>query len=549
MKWVFLAIAVVLSIASGVVWAMLPDKRTDKTVLTWVTDANPARNDQVRTFHEWLAREHPDVDVELRLDMGNNDTQKKIMQGVSGVGGDLQDMWAGGQLRYFRAMALNTDITEVALERGFDPSKTYDAVLEEITMLGTDDVRRQYQFPCNVGSAQYYLNLEQLVDADGNELFPAPPKDWTVRDFEEYGLAWVDWANRPENNPGGRRRFLAGGMNTEVMLRMFGGDLFNETLTGPGLDERVYTGDGLGDFRPFVEMLRTRERWTNRQRILPSQSDLAGIAAAAGYGGASLYAFNRGDFLLFEGGRYHLIQFREFNKNRVAQGRPPIALDTRPPVKGVTRTAFTGCRSAMVYSGGDNKDEAAYFLEYLASPDYNNLIVYDADGMPPNPEFARSDAFLNPVEDPERGVYLATEATIHRSYLKNVEENGLARSYSPFVLLEQAQREKSLVEDEIMNNLAGVTPDRAADVAAARIRRIFDEELDRMPEDDPRRDAFDEWSELQRKVDQRKAAGRKIPRSWIKNPFHLRYYDEIGMIEEDAPAETSPTAAAAKEAA
>ena len=37
--------------------------------------------------------------------------------------------------------------------------------------------------------------------------------------------------------------------------------------------------------------------------------------------------------------------------------------------------------------------------------------------------------------------------------------------------------------------------------------------------------------ELQTKIDQYKKAGKKIPASWIKNPYYLRYYREKNMLE------------------
>lgn len=46
------------------------------------------------------------------------------------------------------------------------------------------------------------------------------------------------------------------------------------------------------------------------------------------------------------------------------------------------------------------------------------------------------------------------------------------------------------------------------------------------------RERYQADCELQKKIDEYKAAGKKIPAEWIKNPFHLRYYREKNMLEE-----------------
>ena len=37
--------------------------------------------------------------------------------------------------------------------------------------------------------------------------------------------------------------------------------------------------------------------------------------------------------------------------------------------------------------------------------------------------------------------------------------------------------------------------------------------------------------ELQKKIDERKREGRKIPKEWIKNSFYQAYYAKKGMLE------------------
>ena len=114
----------------------------------------------MRLFNDWL-KKHGHPPVELRLDMANADRTKKIIQGVSGAAGDVVDLiGGGGDMRYFRALAINTDVTEAAKALRFDPSLTYPAVASEITLKDERGAVRQYQFPCNVMAPMFFVNRE-----------------------------------------------------------------------------------------------------------------------------------------------------------------------------------------------------------------------------------------------------------------------------------------------------------------------------------------------------------------------------------------------------
>ena len=79
-------------------------------MLTWCTDDNPARRDQVERLGPWLKKKgYPAFAVQL--DIANSDDSKKIIQGVSGVGDDLVDI-GDEKIPYFRAMGLLHDLTE-----------------------------------------------------------------------------------------------------------------------------------------------------------------------------------------------------------------------------------------------------------------------------------------------------------------------------------------------------------------------------------------------------------------------------------------------------
>ena len=87
MKQVFLGILVVLVLLSGIAWWLRPKPVQDgKTVLTWCSDDNPARREQIAL----LNRLYPQY--RLQLDPGNNGMEKVIVQSLAGVGPDLFDI-------------------------------------------------------------------------------------------------------------------------------------------------------------------------------------------------------------------------------------------------------------------------------------------------------------------------------------------------------------------------------------------------------------------------------------------------------------------------
>ncbi len=89
----FFVIALVLLVAlSGVSWWIKPSPVEDgKILLTWCSDDNPARREQIALFN----RLHPQY--WLRLDPVNSSMEKVIVQSLAGVGPDLFDTWASFQ--------------------------------------------------------------------------------------------------------------------------------------------------------------------------------------------------------------------------------------------------------------------------------------------------------------------------------------------------------------------------------------------------------------------------------------------------------------------
>ncbi|MBI4023703.1 MAG: extracellular solute-binding protein [Verrucomicrobia bacterium] len=480
MKIVFVGCLILLTAASVLTHLLEPDLRSDAPVLYWVTDANPARSEQVATFHRWLrSNGHPRM--QLRLDTANNAVTKKIIQGVSGVGGDVMDSFSGGALRQLHAVGLLADVTASARALGFDPGHTYAPVASEITIADC-----QYAFPCNVYTALFWVNKATFAKHG----LPGPPRRWDFETFERVGKQFVAAAN-----PSGKRPtvFFAAGLDRDIMRRSLGLSVFNETLTRCTLDDPRN-----------VRALALIHKWTCADRILPTASDVASFATETGYGGSNLQLFNSGNYAMFLSGRYALIQLRQF-------GALDLAVVEHPYGEFPNTRVDTRC--AAIYAGSKHRELARYFLAYLASEEYNLHIVEDADALPPNPIYTRTEAFLRPAKYPN-------EWGCHEVFADAVQTIGIGRSHSPFVLPSTAER----IERETFDGfISGLYPaEQAARLAADRIN----EEIQRALKENPRlRPRYDQLVVRQRQIEQLRAEGRRVPLAWIANPFHRRYYE------------------------
>lgn len=594
MKYLFLAIAALLIGAAFFTARIAPDAGSQVPIIYWVTDANPARQEQVRLFHLWMVQEghyteqtladesdaaaffrrnsstsirriirevnphaqalcdwaedrsvqvtFPQVirlpKAEMKLDMANAEATKKIIQGVSGVGGDIMDQYSGYDLRYFRAVGLNTDVTEAAHRLKFDLSTTYPAIEPELALRDANGELRQYQYPCNVNATMLFVN-QATFRQHGQ---PLPPERWTIEEFERRGYEFVQAANA------GRAKqtvFFLNNIEFEVLRRGYGGSRFNETGTAAILDEAT------------VKALRTQHKWMyeGRYRLMPNQADRSSFTTESGYGGADAQLFShddpeRGQYGMFWTGRYILIVFRTINDARAERGLPPLDLAVvAPPYEEFLNTSIA-TRAAMVYSQSPNRDLATYFLAFLASKEYNEQIVKDGDALPPNPIYTETEAYRHPPEYP-------TEWNVHEPFARAAVEISIGGSYSHFILPSVAERFESTWRDRYHAGL------ETLEDAVARAQAEINAEIQRVLAEDDRRDEpilrplYNQLLERQKQIDALKeriqghiAAGRpipeedKIPAAWIQNAFHIAYYRHLGWLKEDAHSpSTQPIAA------
>ncbi|NOZ20628.1 MAG: extracellular solute-binding protein [Planctomycetes bacterium] len=541
MKYVFLACGIALLLAGAAIHLTAPEVQNEVPVIYWVIDPAPARGEQIALFHRWLIKkgygkeytlrtmdelrsfrrrnwspalieaiekgnadgpkvwaETPSATdlpitvrvpaVEMRLDAASNDMNKKLVQGVSGVAGDVIEAYSGGkQMQYLAAAGMLADVTESAKRLGFGPDQTYKALAPALFVDG-----RQYAFPRNPAQVMYWVNKETFEKVGQ----PLPPSRWTIEEFERRGKAFVDAAN----GSGERRMVFFADRACKIELRRsMGLSMFNETLTRCTLDD--------------PRNARTMEliyRWTYKDHLLPSAADKASFDTEGGWGGQSFQLFKSGRYALFASGRWALMLFRKF-------GAMPLAV-VEPPHAGLPNTILSGGQST-VYRASPHRKYAELFLAFMASADYNMQIVRDGDGLPPNPKYTDNELFRHPPKHPN-------EWGCHEAYAKAAKDIAIVQSFSPFVLPVTVERYDNMAEEEVMNDRA--TPQEAADRCAERIN----EEIQRTLRESPRlQKKYDDLLALQEKIDRHRREGKKIPLDWIKNPFHRTYYLKKGWAE------------------
>lgn len=491
LKHLFGFIFVILIVWSLGVHLARPESKSDVPVLYWMTDANPTRQKQVEAFHQWLERnDYPRMEV--RLDTSQSKISKKLIQGVSGVASDIIDLNSDG-VDFFIRIGLLQGMKEEADTLSFGTDQTYQSLDTIMTRDG-----EQYAFPCNANVTMKIIN-RAAFERIGMD---PPPERWTFEEFEAIGREYVRRAN--EGLERQEYFFAANPRERLSMLRSMGGSFFNETMTRSTLDSPEY-----------AQALSLLKKWVEVDCILPAKSDLDSISTGTGVGGQGLQMLAQGQYAMLDIGRYAIIQLRQMGT---------YDLDISEPPNGGYPNVYIDARMATVYRGTKYPDLAAYFLKFLASSDYNEMIVLDGDALPPNPLLTRSVEYRDPANYPN-------EKYFHEPFARAAETIGIADVQSPYVLSYTVHRIELDAYESCIADRA--TPEEAGKDAAKKIN----EEIQRALEEHPGlREKYEVDLAIQEAIDRKKAAGELIPAAWVSNPFYQKYYADMNLLEgtEDA---------------
>lgn len=521
------------------------ERVSDCPVITWRTDTNPQREEQVMLFREWLVknghvlkdrdgrtvlysaeeaaelyREYgvngvplkpgdphhvssgtPKPGGDVLLETANN--QSTLIQAVSGMAGDIFDT---DNVLGFQQLGIGVDITADAEQNGFGRADTYPGMAGNLT--GMDG--GQYAYPCNGASVSIFINLGTLKKHG----FDRPPLEWTPEEFEEMGKAYVKKANE---GLGRQRNFFfqsfESGWSEHMMMcimRSRGLDIYNETLTrSVADDERL---------RHVFALLH---KWTFHDKLAPAAADVAAISdgSAAGYGGADFSALASGRYAMLIQARYCLIRLREIQSqtNTVME----FGVSQMPMYEFKNHPLIA--RAAMLYRGSRQPELAKRFLQFLAGKEYNLYIVEGADGLPPNPSEMKEEIAAISRQYPN-------ETNVHASEFEWAQTIALPPFRSPYV--------KAGTPKWLLNGLKQFFNNRMTlEEAVTQVENRYNMEIETSKNTNPAmKKQWDEDWAIQQKIDKYKEEGRKIPARWIKNPFHLKYYREKNMLEEEPAA-------------
>jgi multiple sugar transport system substrate-binding protein len=531
MKTLFVTALLLLAAALAATRWSEPDVRSEVPVIYWVIDPAPVRGEHIRLFELWqiknghcaehvlrtpadvvafrkrqwspaiatairegnalggavldgtLAADRLPVTMrvpkcEMRLDAASNDMSKKLIQGVSGVAGDVMEVYADGNVQFFAGGGLIADVTEDAKRLGFGPEMTYPGMKAAITYNG-----RQYSFPRNPGTYMLWVNKDTFAKYGQ----PLPPRRWTVEEFEARGKAFMAAANPP-----GQRRqvFFANCVDIFSLRRTCGIDTFNETMTRCVLnDPRAARAYALLD------------KWREEDHLFPTSAEEASFATqSTGWGGGPGQLFANGNFGMLLSGRYQLMQLRQFEKP------VQLAVVEQPYVQLPCNGFASG--QATVYRGSRHLDLATLFLAFYASEDYSMQLVRDGDGLPPIPKYTQTEEFLRPKAFPN-------EWGCHEVLAEDAMHNAISPTFSSFVQYGTVLQCEWTVGGAV--NARRLTPAEAVRELEDRINRAIEVNL----KDNPRLKAqYAAACAVQARIDACKKEGRPVPAEWVTNPYH-----------------------------
>ncbi len=436
MKYLFLAALLVFLGLFAIATLTLKPQSGDDVVLRWATDPNPARDRQSSGF----ARANPGFQVVPET----GDPTKLLVQCATGVGPDVMDL-SEAMMQSMVQAGLLMDLTEVAKQHGFDPSKTFPAIRDALTVDG-----RQYRFPANV-NAQAVLYNKAIFDDHG---VPYPREGWTWDDFVAAGRAI---AERPSKS--GREHI--------PLAYCSPNDLFSDLLVAHG--GRYFSEDGLTSRLDSPEAVAAFQYYHDlmfKHRVLPTPEQSVAMSSQGGWGSGGINWFASGDAAMIMIGRWFILQAENFPGLR-----GHLAAVRLPRMPGQPSRGFTRARGVAVNARTRHPEAAVKFLAHLNSPEYGRSIVEDGDSMPPNPALAKDGAALaNP------GV---PDAAFHQVFVDAIRD-AVPPDSSLFVDAAQVQRWTEEALGRIENRV--VTPGQAAKELASEINRAIARNIERQPQ-------------------------------------------------------------------
>jgi multiple sugar transport system substrate-binding protein len=405
-------------------------KREESGVITlrWVTDANPARKEQIAVFEKL----NPGIKVKWDWSTRQGGHQKVITQIAAGTPPDLIDVSGPEILKIYAQKGVLLNLTPYCEKYDIDLSIFW-------RQCGTTEFGygnrmyydgKPYAFPMNAGPIVMFYN-KKLFDEAG---VPYPKGNWTWDDALEIAkkLTIVDRE---------RKRFKQFGLcfgglgygGFAPLFWQFGAEFYSSD----GKKCIINSEEGKKALR-FLYDLRYEHH------VVPTEVDSQSMAGAGtGYGGGDLDMFCAGKFAMMPYGRWGVISTRKVKD--LDWGAVPLPKEKHQVTYFVSRTVG-------IAKGGKHPDAAFQFLKYLTGKEYNRLLSHDGDNLPPVMSIAKSDIFLYdpayPEENDANKVFL--EAVSHSRiqfvspYISGIEEGRIWQMEMDLMWIKRQTPEETL---------------------------------------------------------------------------------------------------------
>ncbi len=488
MKALFTLTLLFLVLVSAATYLTLPGVRTDRFQLNWVVAGGPEKEKQIEMFYEWL-RENNYPQFDLKMDKPSRRPEKKnVIQGISGVAGDILDCYEE-HVQLYQSVGMLVDLTDMVEEMGLGLEQTYPSVRPSMMVDG-----RQYGFPRNVSSRLLLVNVEAFEKLG----LPTPPDIWSFEEFEQNGKAYIAATNIPGENQTTYFSIPMGLYDRIVYFRSMGKGFYNETLTKVAIEDPAYE-----------EIYRMLYRWTHDLHLLPTGMEAKALlsASSGGLGAAIFHLFAEGKYGMISRSRWGLLVTRKIGPSKLAVSEFP---------HGGFRNAVVYYGAAAIYAGSKHKDLAAYLLKFMASEEFNMHIVRSGDGLPPVAKYIETEEFLRPKKFPN-------EWNVHQRIRDVITDIALPLPSSPFITMLSVTRLEKNAFDKFMSDRSDA---REAIQFAAE---MIDTEMKRAAKESPRlAKKYEQGLKNQAEIDRLRKEGKLVPLHLISNPFYRRYYVEKG---------------------
>ena len=380
--FLFSAFALLVAFSLAMMATREAEGTPGKVTLTWVTDKSPQRDEQMALFR----KENPALDI--RLDPGNTDTQKVIVQSQAGVGPDLFDFWGEGNFRAYVKSGIAWDVTDELAKRGIDFKGSVWPLAIPWTV---SDEGRVHAVPANVGLDAIWFHKTMFDEA--GVAYPKAP--WTIDEIVATAKRLTKRDRNGRVSQFGLLMDFGGGYR--AYLPSFGGALFDPT----GRRCTVASAESIACLEWMHSLIYTH-------RVSPSPNDEQAMTTGGAWGGTGPQAYFRKPLgAMAMGGRWWLAQLRnDIAERGFRLGAVP------PPVAKYNRFGGGGTRATMINAKSPHREEALEFLVYLLKEPYNTLLNDQGDALSGVRGAAFTDRYVNNPRDPGEDFHAAFRTTL-----------------------------------------------------------------------------------------------------------------------------------------